>query len=147
MGRFLRGHARYGVAAVVFAAILGGAAAAGMAAHAASKVTRVTVTEREYKIGLARRTFKAGKVTFVVHNSGKLAHTFDISGPGVTKKKIPGTIAPGKTRSLTVQLRGGTYKLWCSIHVAQGMKTTVKVSGATSGGTTTSGGGSGGGWG
>jgi hypothetical protein len=45
-----------------------------------------------------------------------------------------------------VQLRGGTYKLWCPIHVAQGMKTTIKVSGKTSAGTTTSGG-SGGGWG
>jgi plastocyanin len=147
MGTFLRGHARYGVASVVFAALLGGAAAAGMAAHAASRTTRVTVTEREYKIGLTRRTFKAGKVTFVVQNRGKLAHEFEISGPGVSGKKIAGMIAPGKTRSLTVQLHGGTYKMWCPIHVAQGMKATIKVSGATVAGTTTSGGGSGGGWG
>lgn len=133
---------------VVVAALLGGLAAAGMAAHAASRATRVTVTEREYKIGLAKHTFKAGKVTFVVHNRGKLAHTFDVSGPGVAKKKISGTIAPGQTRSLTMQLHGGTYKLWCSIHVAQGMKTTIKVSGAAPAGTTTTtGGGSGGGWG
>jgi plastocyanin len=130
---------------VVAAAALGGVAAAGMAA-AASRATRVTVTEREYKIGLAKHTFKAGKVTFVVHNRGKLAHTFDVSGPGVAKKKISGTIAPGQTRSLTVQLRGGTYKLWCSIHAAQGMKTTIKVTGSAPAGTTT-GGGSGGGWG
>jgi plastocyanin len=147
MGTFLRGHARYGVAAVAFAAVLGGAAAAGMAAHAASRATRVTVTEREYKVSLARRTFKAGKVTFVVQNRGKLAHAFAISGPGVSGKRIAGTIAPGKMRTLTVQLHGGTYKLWCPIHVAQGMKTTIKVSGGASAGTTTSGGGSGGGWG
>jgi plastocyanin len=147
LGTFLKGHARYGVAAVVLAAVLGGAAAAGMAAHAASRATRVTVTEREYKISLARHTFKAGKVTFVVQNRGKFAHAFEISGPSVAGKKIPGTIAPGKSRSLTVQLHvGGTYKLWCPIHVAQGMKTKIKVSGTSSAGTTT-GGGSGGGWG
>jgi plastocyanin len=141
MSRFLERRMRYGVAAAVFAAALGAAAAAGMAAHAASKTTRVTVTEREYKISLTRRTFKAGKVTFVVQNRGKLAHTFEVSGPGVSGKTIPGTIAPGKTRSLTVQLRGGTYKLWCAIHAAQGMKTTIKVSGGAPAGTTTSGGG------
>jgi plastocyanin len=146
MGTFLKGRGRYGVAAVVLAALLAGAAAAGMAAHAASRTTRVTVTEREYKISLARHTFKAGKMTFVVQNRGKLAHAFEIKGPGVSGKKIPGTIAPGKSHSLTVQLHGGTYKLWCPIHVAQGMKTTIKVSGATTAGTTT-GGGSGGGWG
>jgi plastocyanin len=146
MGTFLRGHARYGVAAVVFAALLGAAAAAGMAAHAASRATRVTVTEREYKLTVSRRTFKAGKVTFVVQNRGKLAHAFEVTGPGVSGKRISGTIAPGKTRSLTVQLHGGTYKLWCPIHVAQGMKTTIKASGAAPAGTTT-GGGSGGGWG
>jgi plastocyanin len=146
MGTFLKGHMRYGVAAVVVAAALGGAAAAGMAAHAATRATRVTVTEREYKIGLARRTFKAGKVMFVVQNRGKLAHEFEVSGPGVAGKRIPGLIAAGKTRSLTVQLKGGTYKLWCPIHAARGMKTTIKVSGSTSGGTTT-GGGSGGAWG
>jgi plastocyanin len=117
-----------------------------MAAHASSRAIRVTVTEREYKISLARRTFKAGKVTFVVQNRGKLAHAFAISGPSVAGKKIPGTIAPGKSRSLTLQLHGGTYKLWCPIHVALGMKTKIKVSGTSSAGTTT-GGGSGGGWG
>jgi plastocyanin len=146
MGTFLKGHARYGVAAVVLAAVLGGAAAAGMAARASSRTTRVTVTEREYKISLVRRTFKAGKVRFVVQNRGKLAHAFEIRGPGVAGKKIPGTIASGMSRSLTVQLHGGTYKLWCPIHVAQGMKTTIKVSGTSTAGTTT-GGGSGGGWG
>lgn len=146
MGTFLKGNARYGVAAVVLAAVLGGAAAAGMAAHAASQTTRTAVTEREYKISLARHTFKAGKVTFLVQNRGKLAHAFEISGRGVADKKIAGTIAPGKTRSLTVQLHGGTYKLWCPIHVAQGMKTTIKVSGTAAAGTTTSGG-SGGVWG
>jgi plastocyanin len=145
MGTFLKGHARYGLAAVVFAALLGSAAAAGMAAHDASKATRITVTEREYRIGLARRTFKAGKVTFVVKNRGKLAHAFEISGPGVAGKRIPGTIPPGKVRMLSVKLRAGTYKLWCPIHVAQGMKTTIKVSGTMSAGTTTSGGSGGGG--
>jgi plastocyanin len=146
MGTSVKSYARYGVGAVIVAGLLGAAATAGMAAHDATKATRVTVTEREYRISLARRTFKAGKVTFVVRNRGHLAHEFEIRGPGVPGKKIAGTIPPGKARMLSVKLRAGTYKIWCPIHVAQGMKTTIHVSGAMSAGTTTSGG-SGGGWG
>ena len=76
-----------------------------------------------------------------MQNRGKLRHTFEIRGPGIAGKRIAGTIAPGAQRSLTVRLRGGTYNMWCVIHRAQGMKTTIKVAGATTAGTTTSGGG------
>ncbi len=141
MSTFLRARARYGVAAAIVAAAFGGAAVAGLAAHAATRTTRVTVTEREYRITPSKRSFKPGKVTFVVTNRGKLAHTFEIRGPGISAKRIPGTIPPGAQRSLTVRLRSGTYKLWCVIHAAQGMKTTIKVAGTPTAGTTTSGGG------
>ncbi len=132
---------RYGVVAVsLLAALAAGAALAGLAAHAATRALRVTVTEREYRITPSRRSFKPGMVTFVVQNRGKLGHKFEIRGRGISGKRIPGTIAPDTQRTLTVRLRGGTYTLWCPIHIAFGMKTTIKVAGTTAG-TTTSGGG------
>jgi plastocyanin len=150
VSKFVRAHARYGVAATIVAAALAGAAVAVLAAHAATRSTRVVVTEREYQIKLSQRSFKPGTFTLVVQNRGKLRHTFEIRGPGIAGKRIAGTIAPGAQRSLTVRLRGGTYNMWCLIHRAQGMKTTIKVAGANTAGTTTSGGtttGGGGAWG
>jgi plastocyanin len=134
---------RYAAAAGVVIAAAAGAALAGFAAHAATRAVRVTVTEREYRITLTRRSFKPGTVTFVVQNRGKLRHEFEIRGPGIAGKRIPGMIAPGAQRTLQVRLRGGTYTVWCPIHAARGMKTTIKVAGGTggtnTGGTTTTG--------
>jgi plastocyanin len=139
MRRRLRRSARYSVPAVIVIAAVVGAAVAGLAAHAATSSKRVTVTEREYRITLAQRSFKPGMVTLVVQNRGKLGHQFEIRGPGISGKRVAGTIAPGAQRMLTVRLRSGTYRLWCPIHVASGMKTTIKVGGAAVAGTTTSG--------
>ncbi len=138
-------RARLLVVAVIVAAAFGGLGLAGLAAHAATRATRVTATEREYRITLSRRSFKPGMVTFVAQNLGKLSHEFKIRGPGIAGKRIAGTIAPGAKRSLTVRLRRGSYTIWCPLHVAMGMKTTITVGGASSAGTTTSSGG--GGWG
>lgn len=134
-----RAKRTYGFPALILIAALSGAAVAGLTAHAATNTTRATVTEREYRITLSQRSFKPGTVTFVVQNRGKLGHSFEIRGPGIAGKRIPGTIAPGAHRLLTVRLRSGTYTLWCTIHVAMGMKTTIKVGGGAVAGTTTSG--------
>jgi plastocyanin len=131
-------------AMVVIAAVIG-AGAAGLVARASTRTTRVTVTEREYKITLSKRTLSPGSVMFLINNRGKLAHSFAIRGPGLSKR-ISGTIPPGGHRTLTVRLRGGTFSLWCPIHSAMGMKTTLHVKGAASAGGTTSTSG-GGGWG
>ena len=143
MSRFGATGLRFAAVVIVAAAAAAGAALAVMAAHAATRSLRVTVVEREYRITLAHRSFKPGMVAFVIQNRGKLSHEFEISGPGIAGKRVPGKIAPGAKRLLKVRLRGGTYKLWCPIHAARGMKTTIRVSGAatgtTTGGTTTSG--------
>ncbi|MGZ4354698.1 MAG: hypothetical protein ACXVZ4_14280, partial [Gaiellaceae bacterium] len=73
-----------------------------------------------------------------------LAHALEISGPGLKTVKVP-TIAPGASRTVTVKLGGGTFKLWCPIpgHAALGMTRSLTVSGSAasgggaSGGTTT----------
>jgi uncharacterized cupredoxin-like copper-binding protein len=129
-------------ASVAVSLALAGAAAAALMVHRSARATRVTVTESEYKIAVAPAKLKAGTTTFVVRNRGKLAHALDISGPGLKTVKVP-TIAPGKSRTVTVKLGGGTFKLWCPIpgHAALGMTRSLTVTGAATSGGATSGGG------
>lgn len=122
-------------AALLIAA--GAAAAAALATHGAATTRRVSVTESEYRITLKPRSLAAGMTMFVVHNKGKIAHAFEIRGPGVSGNRIAGAIAPGATKSLSVRLEKGRYTLFCPIHVAAGMKTTVAVGSVMAGGTTT----------
>lgn len=95
------------------------------------------MTEVEYKLTLSRSHLSAGKPTLVLVDKGKLAHSLSISGPGLKKRLITGTIKPGSSRGVTVTLKVGTYTLWCPQpgHAALGMKTTFKAgSGSGSGG-------------
>jgi uncharacterized cupredoxin-like copper-binding protein len=133
-------------AGIAISLALAGAAASALMGHRSTRAMRLTVTESEYKIAIAPATLQAGTATVVVRNHGKLAHALDISGPGLKTVKVP-TIAPGKSRTVTVKLGGGTFKLWCPIpgHAALGMTRSLTVSGAaasggaSSGGTTTTG--------
>jgi uncharacterized cupredoxin-like copper-binding protein len=112
-----------------------------MAALAGTKTARVTVTEVEYKLTLSPSKLAPGKTTLMVVNKGKLAHSLSISGPGLKKRLIAGTIKPGSSRRVTVTLKAGSYTLWCPVpgHAALGMKQTVKVGSTTTttGGITT----------
>lgn len=141
----MRGNRRQRIAfvaaGVAVALALAGAAMAALSGHAAASGTVVRVTEREYHIALSRTAIPAGKVTFTVHNAGKVTHALDLSGAGLAVVKVP-PIAPGKTRSVTVKLTGGKLKAWCPIpgHAAQGMRTTLSVKAAA--GTSSSSGGS-----
>lgn len=145
-------HRRIGtvlVVGVLAATALAGGALAAMVSHTATATTKIPVTEKNYRIVLKKHSFAKGKVTFVVKNTSNTAHEFKISGPGLSKR-IPGLINPGKTKSLTVTLKKGTYSLVCPLHLALGMKASIKAGGSgtsgtggtstTSGGTTTSGG-------
>ena len=124
--------------ALLFAAALGlavlGAAAAGVVTHTGTARSTITVTEREYKISLSTKTAKTGSVRLVVRNAGKYAHALSIKGKGVSKRTP--MIKPGKSAVLLVDLRSGSYALWCPVpgHAAQGMKATLARAG--SGGTT-----------
>ncbi len=138
---------RIGVASLAAVAAAGGALALGLNAHASTSGVRVTVTEREYRLTLSKRTFKPGTVRFVVVNRGKIAHSLAIKGPGVSRR-VTGTIRPGGRKTLVVRLSKGSYSLWCPVpgHAALGMKATISVAGTSVSGTTTTSGG-GGGWG
>jgi uncharacterized cupredoxin-like copper-binding protein len=133
------------IATVLVATAVAGGSLAAVMAHRTTATTKIAVNEVNYKIKLAKHTFKKGKTTFVIHNKSNTLHQFKIKGPGVSKEIS--AINPGATKKLTVTLKKGKYVLSCPIHVSFGMKTTIKVGGASAGtGGTTTGGGSGG-WG
>ena len=89
------------------------------------QATTVAVTESEFKIALASTSFKAGKITFDVKNTGKLAHDLAIKGGQKTK-----LIQPGGSAQLAVTLKPGKYHLYCSVpgHEQAGMKADITVS-------------------
>ena len=99
------------------------AAAPVAAGQAAATATTVTVTMKEFKFVLSKKTVRHGKVTFKLVNKGKLPHDLKIAGK---KSKL---ISPGKTGFLTVTLRAGKIAYLCTVagHAAAGMKGKLTV--------------------
>jgi uncharacterized cupredoxin-like copper-binding protein len=87
----------------------------------------VDVSETEFKIALAS-SVHAGKVTFNVKNDGKLPHDLVVEGNGV-KAKTP-LLDPGQSQTLEVDLKPGSYDLYCSVpgHKQAGMDLKLTVS-------------------
>jgi uncharacterized cupredoxin-like copper-binding protein len=83
----------------------------------------VGVTGKEFKFTLTTKTVRHGKVTFKLTNKGRLKHDFKIAG------KKTALIAPGKSGSVTVTLKKGSYTYICTVpgHAAAGMKGKLKV--------------------
>jgi plastocyanin len=108
-----------GLATVVLAAMT---AVSALAAPAAQSAQTIRVTEREYSISLSARP-KAGKVTFVVHNSGDDTHNFFLRGGGKTYKSR--TLGEAATAKLVATLKKGVkYQYWCAVsdHASEGMR-------------------------
>jgi len=87
--------------------------------------------ETEYKIVLSQTTLSPGKTTFVAVNKGHTAHSLEVDGPGVSNQRIPGTIPPGSSKTLTVTLQKGSYEIFCPVdsHKQLGMVVHVTVGG------------------
>jgi uncharacterized cupredoxin-like copper-binding protein len=90
-------------------------------------VQTVQVSEAEWKIQLPDTTLKTGKYTFEVKNDGKVPHNLAVQGAGV--QESTSDLAPGKSESLTVELKPGTYDFFCSVpgHKQLGMDQKVTV--------------------
>jgi uncharacterized cupredoxin-like copper-binding protein len=89
----------------------------------AAAATTVTVTMKEFKFTLSKKTVPHGTVTFKLVNKGKLKHDFKISGK---KSKL---ISPGKSGKLIVTLKKGKLAYTCTVagHAAAGMKGKLTV--------------------
>jgi uncharacterized cupredoxin-like copper-binding protein len=90
---------------------------------AAAPATTVTVTMKDFKYVLSKKTVPHGKVTFKLVNKGQVAHDFKIAGK---KSKL---IKPRKTGFLTVTLKAGKVPYVCTVkgHATAGMKGTLRV--------------------
>lgn len=93
-----------------------------------SAATSVPVSETEFKITLPKTTLSAGSYSFEVKNDGKIDHDLVVQGNGVDAKTP--TISPGKSSTLKVDLKPGTYDVYCSIpgHKQAGMDLKLTVS-------------------
>ena len=87
----------------------------------------VTATETEFKIALPKTAIAAGSYSFDVKNDGKIDHDFVIKGNGVDEKTP--TIGAGESATLDVDLKPGTYDVYCSIpgHKQAGMDLKLTV--------------------
>ncbi|MEP7335255.1 MAG: cupredoxin domain-containing protein [Actinomycetota bacterium] len=85
--------------------------------------TTVTVTMKEFRFVLSKRTVPRGVVTFKLVNKGALPHDFKIAGK---KSKMVGR---GKTVLFRVTLTKGSKPYLCTVpgHAPAGMKGTLKV--------------------
>lgn len=88
----------------------------------------VKVSETEFKIKLPESSLPAGSYTFDVENDGKIPHDLVVKGQGVDEATK--TIDGGGSASLSVDLKPGTYDLYCSIpgHKEAGMDVKLTVS-------------------
>jgi uncharacterized cupredoxin-like copper-binding protein len=112
-----------GTCAAVVATYFAVAPFAG-ARPAAQTATTVSVTAKEYKFILSRRSAPHGIVVFKVVNKGKLKHDFKIAG-----KKTP-LLKPRAKATLRVTLKKGKkYTYICTVpgHATLGMKGVFKA--------------------
>jgi uncharacterized cupredoxin-like copper-binding protein len=88
----------------------------------------VVAKETEFKIALPKIAVHAGQVTFDVQNDGKIPHDLVVQGNGVDAKTP--LLNAGQSKTLSVDLKPGTYDLFCSVpgHKEAGMDVKLTVS-------------------
>jgi plastocyanin len=59
---------------------------------------------------------RAGTVTLVVHNSGRILHNLSVPGQGIDKD-----VAPGQTITVQVKMGGAALPFFCKYHRTSGM--------------------------
>lgn len=109
-----------------------GAAVLAGTTYAALTATAVKVTLKEFSVATSPKLAKRGKVTFAVHNAGKLAHSFVVVRTKLAPGKLPmkgktvnlsklnvigkiKSIKPGKSSTLSSALQTGKYVLFCNL--------------------------------
>ena len=73
----------------------------------------VQVTLVDYRIEMPA-SLPAGMTTFEIRNSGQRDHNFEIEGQGI-ELKLPTSLKSGQSGTLEVDLRPGTYTVYCPV--------------------------------
>jgi plastocyanin len=89
----------------------------------------LAVSLTDFKVGLSEQSLMPGTYTFDVTNDGDAPHALTIEGQGINETGK--TLEVGQQEMFTVTLPAGTYTFYCPVgnHRAQGMETTVTVTG------------------
>jgi uncharacterized cupredoxin-like copper-binding protein len=117
--------------AIMLAVVVASCAVGASGVSGATGATGLTVKLKEFKVLPATKVTKAGKVTFVVTNIGKLEHELVVMKTNVPPGKLPvnangrvpekgvvgeaGDIKPGQTKKVTLALKAGKYVLLCNL--------------------------------
>jgi plastocyanin len=124
------------LAALVLTACGGGGSEGSAGSGGGGSVVRtIRVKETEFALAPARVSIsKPGRYTLVAVNSGAVDHALEVEGNGVEEETE--TVAPGESARLTVDLKNGSYEIYCPVgdHRERGMKGSVVVGGGGSGG-------------
>ncbi len=96
---------------------------------ASTRLTSVAEERDGLSFDSSELSARAGSVTVTLDNprGNQLPHAFEIEGNGVEEETA--TIEPGRTASVTVDLRPGRYTFYCPVgdHRAAGMEGTLTV--------------------
>jgi plastocyanin len=94
---------------------------------ASSTLSLAANPEGQLKFDKSSLSAKAGSVTIAFTNAAPLAHNLTIESSGSTVGATPTFM--GGAKSLTVNLKPGTYKFYCSVpgHRQAGMEGTLTV--------------------
>lgn len=76
-----------------------------------ARKVKVTITDAGVQMP---RSLRAGKTAFIVANTGKQKHNFEIEGENL-EKSFWFAIAPKDSKTMQVNLKPGTYEAHCSV--------------------------------
>ncbi|MEP6821721.1 MAG: cupredoxin domain-containing protein [Chthoniobacterales bacterium] len=77
-----------------------------------AKKVNVQITDKGIQMD---HSLPAGKTAFIVKNTGKEKHNFEIEGTNLTKSFWL-AISPGDSKTMQVDLKAGTYEADCKLH-------------------------------
>jgi uncharacterized cupredoxin-like copper-binding protein len=125
---------RFRLGLLLLVLIVAASATGVVARQGAARTGSSTITAKEIEWGIktSKKTGHTGKITFAVHNAGKLKHQFIVLRTNLPANKLPlhgatvnlkkagkvlGTItlAPGKNGRLSLTLKAGHYVLLCNL--------------------------------
>jgi len=88
-----------------------------------------SITETEFKIDPGTLTLKPGKYLFQLQNAGNFPHDLHIATSDGTEIAHSDQMAKGTSTSFQVDLKKGTYTMWCAVdgHRQRGMQGTITV--------------------
>jgi uncharacterized cupredoxin-like copper-binding protein len=89
----------------------------------------VDLTATDFKFDPSDPTVKSGNVTFNLKNDGQTTHSLEIENVNGQDKGLEGTVSPGQSGTLKLNLPAGKYEFYCPVgnHRQMGMTGEITV--------------------